>query len=1579
MFRENLTFRPSPQYLTVDTTVDDLENVIESLALFRLERCPQGDANQGRYNWLCTRLDQMIGDMWLACRDICLLIWIAERLASNQLPLALDMVAGMKLGSGPPTGISPNITVADFEWEFPRDISRQLAFLNFVRNVIPLNFVGHSVLSWGCKLKIGHIQFGFSFGGGQHGRISLAPGDDPLAFYVARFLFMQMFTEHRLMTVGDRSRVWDILKNPDEKPFSDLLTNPPDAGPVVTVEQLLEVLPNMDIRRLLFLCLDKWIQVPGDPSLVLRILREDAPPGLQEKLFMLAMSLAWRIEGSFDLVVGFCHDPPAGWADLVHNKVLLDCNMVACVERAKKGCRSAIAKCMVFGENIVPYLDLDNDYHQYIKFVVLDEHLPKEVINTFYALELFLMVAREERIDEEKYKKIVTLATHFWLGPLLDVVDGMEDLCELIISGLIQTHVAMWKPPVEISQCIYEDLPKDNVCLTITIVWLAAHLVDNPACAPGFLDFYVSALSFKTFSQDFRGSVKQEELVANCMDHLQKAIKAGPQFVCDVLFVPPGLEPVVEEIVKGGCGMDMLCAIARSSPGVLRLLKTSQLDEFFSFLLTQANDVVAAIGNEMCEVDPDMVNRFYRAFTGFALTKPTAAREIFRKLSQSKECVREILSAIPWDVELSADFLLFLRDVVGSLPKTLYQMGSKPTMPHCCDSQWSEDTEGIAGEEPKNVSLWDDPEDVIPCTQLEHGHAYIPQPIFHCLTCKLVEGLGVCLGCAISCHKGHDLIYHGVSEWYCDCRENEYCKFLDASPADVVQENEERRPRQAVLSSRARETLNTFRFVSANGGGFGSGPSRFGTSTGAFGTSAFGTSGFGTTTGTFGSSSVGTSSAAGDVRLEQLKSDQAPLPLTLASDMLSNLCKEDLNFKRRSSIPLAELQLPALNPARPMQRLHFDLISDMCISSSKPLPHDETSLAQILGNNRDILVIAQQTRLATYSFPSLKPLSSVTLSSPARDIVVCPSDPQQMAIVSRKNVSVFVVESNGRLQSTAHISSEPTERRPRGPTGFSFSFSSQSDDIRCVDWVPLKRNHLAVTTSSYVKIYDLPVDCLSPCACYKLGAMISASCLFSHDEKIYLAVASDKQLSIHEVKEEAEWPYEIHKTVMFGDHFKMQGPRLSYSPETGLLFVDLGIGDLVVAHASAVANELEKAKITNFVKVSHRTLNRTIMPVFEFVCCVPEDKLIHMLKSVTTNEVYGLELSDQGLAFAAVRSPANGDDRCSLFSSNSDVYAMTSRDGQIFKLTPGMDSGATGPLAYITPDASADESEADTGEVQNGFEFHVSPYLWATAVRKDNEVILRCGSTNAQDLVTGRSQRFVPGSCISVIAKRKGFRICGIQVVCMECPGWYSLKVNNRLYLNEFGTGRTFAIPLKESEAKEGSIVRLHIDGLHPVVINRIEVYAIPVEEEDETEVFDWINDARVLTDFVDKPPAKTMGMSEFLVESLSAATFTVSDSAAERAAVHQMLCWMYERPRLAPFLRRMVLKTHSESEYLQEIWARAIQYVCVNHKVHKEMQKILWRDYSLLRRELRDSIAKDVWGNVAPCDFHGLVAALLG
>lgn len=66
------------------------------------------------------------------------------------------------------------------------------------------------------------------------------------------------------------------------------------------------------------------------------------------------------------------------------------------------------------------------------------------------------------------------------------------------------------------------------------------------------------------------------------------------------------------------------------------------------------------------------------------------------------------------------------------------------------------------------------------CTFTITQKEFMNQHWYHCHTCKMLDGVGVCSICARVCHKGHDVTYAKYGNFFCDCgaKEDGSCQAL---------------------------------------------------------------------------------------------------------------------------------------------------------------------------------------------------------------------------------------------------------------------------------------------------------------------------------------------------------------------------------------------------------------------------------------------------------------------------------------------------------------------------------------------------------------------------------------------------------------------------------------------------------------------------------------------------------------------------------------------------------------------------------------------------------------------------------
>uniref|UniRef100_A0A2R5LN58 Putative e3 ubiquitin-protein ligase ubr4 n=1 Tax=Ornithodoros turicata TaxID=34597 RepID=A0A2R5LN58_9ACAR len=131
-------------------------------------------------------------------------------------------------------------------------------------------------------------------------------------------------------------------------------------------------------------------------------------------------------------------------------------------------------------------------------------------------------------------------------------------------------------------------------------------------------------------------------------------------------------------------------------------------------------------------------------------------------------------------MESTCHLLSYIADVVGALKlladRSTSQGRSGAVSPPCdgdlqhpeADSDWADemgpDDEESGGEDSDEDSLCNKL-----CTFTMTQKEFMNQHWYHCHTCRMVDGVGVCTICAKVCHKDHDVTYAKFGSFFCDC------------------------------------------------------------------------------------------------------------------------------------------------------------------------------------------------------------------------------------------------------------------------------------------------------------------------------------------------------------------------------------------------------------------------------------------------------------------------------------------------------------------------------------------------------------------------------------------------------------------------------------------------------------------------------------------------------------------------------------------------------------------------------------------------------------------------------------------
>lgn len=131
----------------------------------------------------------------------------------------------------------------------------------------------------------------------------------------------------------------------------------------------------------------------------------------------------------------------------------------------------------------------------------------------------------------------------------------------------------------------------------------------------------------------------------------------------------------------------------------------------------------------------------------------------------------------------SACILDYVSDVICILTSNIRQ-SARPLSPPWeseylldADTEWQDfaNEDDDSGEDSDEDSLCNKL-----CTFTVTQKEFMNQHWYHCHTCRMLDGVGVCSICARVCHKGHDLSYAKFGNFFCDCgaKEDGSCQAL---------------------------------------------------------------------------------------------------------------------------------------------------------------------------------------------------------------------------------------------------------------------------------------------------------------------------------------------------------------------------------------------------------------------------------------------------------------------------------------------------------------------------------------------------------------------------------------------------------------------------------------------------------------------------------------------------------------------------------------------------------------------------------------------------------------------------------
>ena len=551
MLREAPRLVAEPTIEGLTKPIDDvpMSAKLESLALVNISSLP---SNEAKKRWMTVVLDtcQELSGLCISAKDMVMLLVTGKKFVDVSNQFADCRMLMVALQGIPPKGSLETQNSDSEPWDLPgatfetfqTDVSRELIFCNFVRNVLSLKLSVSELVSWVVRSKIlrdenDRSMMSFS---GSIGMSSTMGSHFETALF--RYLYLKLFPGD--LPNGPENRdLPDLLNMTDEEVAGMYARAAPQCPPLFDFDEVISKLSRLSLRHIVLMCFNNYIIIPDDPGRIVNVL-EAAQPDDRAKAFMIAMNIAMRNEVALKLFDDFVAKNDPQWRDFLQNKVKMHFEWKENLQAAKKYNKRAIEAVVSYGTEIIPYLDSSSRYHQGIRFYLSGERSTFASIDGFCFLDLFRRWKNHEELDVETYKSIVNRTAVLLRKVLMGKIQNNTARCDLVMSGFAEPP-STFVPVKSIGDSAIWDNPP-----IVTIAWLAGQLVKDPTCTESFLDFMTCATTSQEFLDLFGSLFDIDVLARHSNMYLEKVIASGSCDVLNFLEINPWQHELARAIVR---------------------------------------------------------------------------------------------------------------------------------------------------------------------------------------------------------------------------------------------------------------------------------------------------------------------------------------------------------------------------------------------------------------------------------------------------------------------------------------------------------------------------------------------------------------------------------------------------------------------------------------------------------------------------------------------------------------------------------------------------------------------------------------------------------------------------------------------------------------------------------------------------------------------------------------------------------------------------------------------------------------------------------------------------------------------
>uniref|UniRef100_A0A2C9K8S7 UBR-type domain-containing protein n=1 Tax=Biomphalaria glabrata TaxID=6526 RepID=A0A2C9K8S7_BIOGL len=487
---------------------------------------------------------------------------------------------------------------------------------------------------------------------------------------------------------------------------------------------------------------------------------------------------AWRNAFATDPI------PSESYIDAVHSAhmVTLSGQSPFCINASL---RHVLHSLVRFGSDLILWCPSEASNTELVKFMfpliydVTTEYL-RDMVTTLK--EKFLHPQDEARFEEKAYRHAIQACDQV----IVDFSDAESGLDEKILYECIKFMETNLEKPAarQAFKAVYTG-KSDMTSLLLSVS--KSNLSD--AYTTRILKFFIKLFqlaeketndeNLRALCQGLSGlaSVEQKDL----QNLLVKIIQGSEEKATDqVVKENCGLfQTLIQHIVKekSPIGEDGVITILQSIlPMGTTMLESGKPNDLLAFpdlMLIMQTLASAGTGNGHVHLFQSTIH--WLELCKSSLTKTESLESAIKNESEQQGmvetlcCLLSYIGHILWSLKRSTDrarsFSPFLEQEALNIQES--------------EGEWVEDNvhdeEESAGEDSDEETLNNKL-----CTFTITQKEFMNQHWYHCHTCKMVDGVGVCTMCAKVCHKDHDLTYAKFGSFFCDCgaKEDGSCKAL---------------------------------------------------------------------------------------------------------------------------------------------------------------------------------------------------------------------------------------------------------------------------------------------------------------------------------------------------------------------------------------------------------------------------------------------------------------------------------------------------------------------------------------------------------------------------------------------------------------------------------------------------------------------------------------------------------------------------------------------------------------------------------------------------------------------------------